>query len=78
MLESSGFIDNEWSSYKEERGDTVANGGAALAAYSKLQFTDMAATDVLKSALLRCCELDTMAMVFIWDYLYDAVKNQIL
>lgn len=78
VLESSGFSEKEWSSYKEELGDTVANGGAALAAYSKLQFTDMAATDVLKSALLRYCELDTMAMVFIWEYFYDAVKNQII
>lgn len=78
MLESSGFTENKWSSHKEELGDTVANGGAALAAYSKLQFTDMTATDVLKSALLQYCELDTMAMVFIWEYFYDAVKNRII
>jgi hypothetical protein len=77
VLEASGFTDKDWNSYKEELGDTVANGGAALAAYSKLQFTDMVATDILKSSLLRYCELDTMAMVFIWEYFYDAVKNRI-
>ena len=77
VLEASGVTEQDWNSYKEELGDTVANGGAALAAYSKLQFTDMVATDILKSALLRYCELDTMAMVFIWEYFYDAVKNRI-
>lgn len=78
VLEASGFTEKDWNSYKEELGDTVANGGAALAAYSKLQFTDMMATDILKSSLLRYCELDTLAMVFIWEYFYDAVKNRIM
>ena len=78
VLEASGFTEKDWNSYKEELGDTVANGGAALAAYSKLQFTDMMATDILKSSLLRYCELDTLAMVFIWEYFYDTVKNRIM
>ena len=47
----------------------VANGGAALTAYSKLMFTDdLCMTDALREALLRYCELDTMSMVFIWEY----------
>ena len=50
--------------------ETIANGGAALAAYSKLQFCDLALTDALKKALLCYCELDTLAMVFIWEYFY--------
>ena len=49
-------------------GEVIANGGAALAAYTKLQFSDAAMTDALASALLRYCELDTMSMVFIWEY----------
>ena len=49
-------------------GEVIANGGAALAAYTKLQFSNAAMTDALASALLRYCELDTMSMVFIWEY----------
>jgi len=47
---------------------TVANGGAALTAYSKLMFCDGQMDNALRTALLRYCELDTLAMVFIWEY----------
>ena len=47
---------------------TIANGGAALTAYNKLMFCDGNMTDALREALLRYCELDTMAMVFIWEF----------
>lgn len=48
----------------------VANGGAALTAYNKLLFCDgnKCMTAALREALLRYCELDTMSMVFIWEY----------
>jgi hypothetical protein len=58
----------------EEDELTIANGGAALTAYSKLMFckgADM--NSALRTALLRYCELDTMAMVFIWEYFYSEV-----
>lgn len=55
--------------------ETIANGGAALAAYSKLQFTDEKMTDALEKALLCYCELDTLAMVFIWEYFYHACQR---
>ena len=55
--------------------ETVANGGAALAAYSKLQFTDETMTDALEKALLCYCELDTLAMVFIWEYFHHACQR---
>lgn len=48
--------------------EVIANGGAALAAYTKLQFSNQSMTDALAQALLRYCELDTMSMVFIWEY----------
>jgi hypothetical protein len=51
--------------------ETVANGGAALAAYTQLQFSNIELTEALKKALLCYCELDTLAMVFIWEYFYD-------
>ena len=58
----------------EDSGDyKIANGGAALAAYTKLQFTNGPMTTALKTALLRYCELDTLSMVFIWEYFYDMI-----
>jgi hypothetical protein len=56
--------------------ETVANGGAALAAYSKLQYSDIELTDALKKALLCYCELDTLAMVFIWEYFYHMCNKK--
>ena len=53
----------------------VNNGGAALTAYSMLQFCGKAMEEPLKQALLRYCELDTMAMVFIWEYFNAACKS---
>lgn len=55
----------------EDEEESIANGGAALVAYSKLQFSDGIMSDILREALLRYCELDTMSMVFIWEYFYD-------
>lgn len=52
----------------KEDSAAIANGGAALAAYTMLQFSDAKCTEALKEALLRYCELDTMSMVFIWEY----------
>lgn len=55
----------------------VANGGAALTAYNKLMFCeDTTMNDALRSALFRYCELDTMSMVFIWEYFHDEVYSQ--
>lgn len=47
--------------------EDLANGGAAMMAYSMLQFTEISDSErqALRSALLRYCELDTMAMVMI-------------
>lgn len=51
--------------------ESVANGGAALAAYAKMQFSDGAMSEALEKALLTYCELDTLAMVFIWEYFFN-------
>lgn len=66
-------LDEEEEAYMLSHSDegedmTVANGGAALTAYNKLMFTDESMSEGLRKALLRYCELDTMAMVFIWEY----------
>ena len=55
--------------------DGVANGGAALTAYGKLQYTDMtnAERKEVTKALLKYCELDTLAMVMIYEHLREVV-----
>ena len=62
------------ATYKPE-GESIANGGAALAAYTKLQFSTPAEAKALAEALLRYCELDTMSMVFIWEYFHEMTKK---
>ena len=66
------YIDN----MEMDEEEKIANGGAALAAYSKLQFSDIELTDALKKALLCYCELDTLAMVFVWEYFYDMCNKK--
>ena len=75
ILTYSGISDEEYSALKKELGETVENGGAALSAYSKLQYTEGNATEALKNSLFRYCELDTMAMVFIWEFFYNEIKG---
>ena len=50
-----------------EEGSVIAEGGAAATAYARLQFEDMDAAlrGRIESALLRYCELDTLAMVMV-------------
>ncbi|WP_242602444.1 DUF2779 domain-containing protein [Legionella rowbothamii] len=53
--------------------DQLKEGGAATIAYAKLQFTHMSdfERDELRKALLRYCELDTLAMVMIVEAWFD-------
>jgi hypothetical protein len=55
IIWKSAYIDvpQEYIDQMElEEEETIANGGAALAAYSKLQFSDLELTDALSKALL--------------------------
>ena len=54
-----------------QKGEQIANGGAALVAYTKLQFCTETEAKAISDALLRYCELDTMSMVFIWEYFHE-------
>ena len=47
----------------------IAEGGAAATAYARLQFEqmDVQTRERIKSALLRYCELDTLAMAMIME-----------
>ena len=47
----------------------IQEGGAAMSAYAKMQFTEMGAAERerIVKALLKYCELDTFAMVLVWE-----------
>ncbi len=53
-----------------EMDEELRDGGAAMMAYAYLQFADIhpEQNELIRKALLRYCELDTMAMVMIWEY----------
>ena len=57
--------------------DELHDGGAAMTAYAKLQFTEM--TDLereqITKALLKYCELDTFAMVMIYEGWREMIKK---
>jgi len=48
----------------------LADGGAAMTAYARMQFSEMTQLeyDRVANALLKYCELDTFAMVAIYQY----------
>ena len=50
--------------------DGIADGGMALTAYAKLQYQDMTDKEraEITSGLLKYCELDTLAMVMIYEH----------
>ena len=52
------------------------NGGAALTAYAKIQYLDMSLEEreIIKESLLKYCELDTLAMVMIYEFFASELK----
>jgi len=54
----------------------LADGGAAMTAYAKMQFTDMSEQErnQIIEGLLKYCELDTFAMVMIMEEWMELVK----
>ena len=57
--------------------DEIKEGGAAMIAYSRMQFDEMSLNESneLKKALLKYCELDTLAMVMLYEALKDWMKD---
>jgi hypothetical protein len=51
-----------------EEGE-IRDGGAAMMAYAQMQFTQMGEEErqFIRRSLLKYCELDTLAMVMIWE-----------
>ena len=65
---------------KDERlsqSNELKDGGAALTAYARMQFTEMSEEEreALSKALLKYCELDTFAMVMIYEAWRDMLEN---
>jgi hypothetical protein len=57
--------------------DGIADGGAALTAYAKLQYQDMKVKEraEITNGLLKYCELDTLAMVMIYEHFREDLVN---
>ena len=57
--------------------DKINQGGAAMTAYAKVQFTQCSAAEVagVEKALLQYCELDTLAMVMLWEEWQDKLQH---
>ncbi len=57
--------------------DALANGGAAMCSYAKMQYTQMteAEQNELADALLKYCELDTLAMVMIYQHWHQLLSE---
>jgi len=61
---------------EDEASEFVAHGGAAMLAYGDLQRPDLPAAERrrLEGQLLRYCELDTLAMVMVYEALREWVR----
>jgi hypothetical protein len=70
----------DWSNDELDRFSGIEelnNGGAALTAYGFMQYTDMSAVEreALTKSLKKYCELDTLAMVMIWEGFHEIAEN---
>ena len=59
-------------------GDELRDGGAALTAYARMQFEEISDYErgEIRKALLKYCELDTMAMVMIYEGWKDLLQQE--
>jgi hypothetical protein len=57
--------------------DKMRDGGAALTAYARMQFEEMSdyERDEIRKALLKYCELDTLAMVMVYEGWRDMLRR---
>lgn len=69
------YAEDKLNSLVQNLGE-INHGGAAMVAYSKLQFSRVpeAQREHIRQALLKYCELDTTAMVMIWEYWRDELN----
>ncbi len=58
--------------------EVIKDGGGAMTAYAAMQFTQMSneEREAITAALLKYCELDTLAMVFIVEHWLELLENK--
>ena len=68
-------IDISNDTYLDGKGN-IRDGGAAMMAYMLLQFSDLKGEkrDRVIKGLLKYCELDTLAMVFLFEH-WDSFRE---
>lgn len=82
ILDPYKLLPPVFSDYDLEEMDSIitenslADGGAAMTAYARMQFTEMTdlEADRVTKALLKYCELDTFAMVMIYEYWANLIR----
>lgn len=64
-----GVTDEELEQFVTKEDDGIREGGAAMMAWAAMQFSDMGGGERkrIAEALLKYCELDTLAMVMIYE-----------
>jgi hypothetical protein len=74
-LEGEDLLGEEVRSGEDPDALAITEGGAAATAYARLQFEDLDEVErrMIREALLRYCELDTLAMVMIVQAWREAV-----
>ena len=72
----SEIPENEAALVSEE--SELKDGGAAMTAYGKLQFEELSDYErqEIEKALLKYCELDTLAMVMIYQGFLDLITDE--
>jgi len=62
-------VDEDQLDELAQTDEEIREGGAAMTAWARMQFSEMSAIERQKisEALLKYCELDTLAMVMIWE-----------
>lgn len=62
----------------DEEGE-ISDGGSAMIAYAQMQFSQMSEkeNELICKSLLRYCELDTLAMVMIWEDWNNRINRKI-
>lgn len=69
-------LDEALARLEAREGEVIANGAAAMIAYARLQDAGRPAAerDELRDQLLRYCELDTLAMVMVYEALREWIR----
>jgi len=77
VKKDNGGYRDPYDIIKDYSDDAITQGGMAATTFAKLQFEDLtdAQRTSLKTALLRYCELDTLAMVMIAESWLDRIKH---